>query len=285
MKPASSSQSGLSLIELMVALTLGLMITVTLGYILMGSRSTYRTQDASARVQDTGRFVMNFLGRNIRAVGRVEITPIAGDKRVAMDSVMNPNCNQQTSICGANGITTVNTGGNPATRGVDNLTVIYQVSDMGGNTIADCNGNTAGTLLSQQKFSISGTTPANYYGNVINTFRLNPANPGGFQLQCLGNGAAAAQPFAEGVEDIQFNYGIDTDGNGAVDSWTASPGNWSQVIAVQVCIMVRSQENGVVGARQTIVDCSGTPFTPDDTRLRRTFSSVFTLRSRINAIP
>ncbi len=278
-------QSGLSLIELMVAMTLGLMITMTLGYILMGSRSTYRTQDASARIQDTGRFVLDFIGRNIRAVGRVEITPIAGDKRITMDNVLNPNCNQLTSICGANGITTVNTGGNPATRDVDNLTVIYQISDMGGNSIIDCNGNGAGTLLSQQRFAISGTTPIKYYGNVINTLRLNPANPNGFQLQCLGNGAPAAQPFAEGVEDIQFSYGIDSNNDLAVDSWMATPGNWALVIAVQACIMVRSIENGVVSAPQTIVDCSGTSFTPNDTRLRRTFTSVFTLRSRINAIP
>jgi len=278
-------QSGLSLIELMVAMTLGLMITMTLGYILMGSRSTYRTQDASARIQDTGRFVLDFIGRNIRAVGRVEITPIAGDKRITMGNVLNPNCNQLTSICGANGITTVNTGGNPATRDVDNLTVVYQISDMGGNSIIDCNGNGAGTLLSQQRFAISGTTPIKYYGNVINTLRLNPTNPNGFQLQCLGNGATAAQPFAEGVEDIQFSYGIDSNNDLAVDSWMATPGNWALVIAVQACIMVRSLENGVVSAPQTIVDCSGTSFTPNDTRLRRTFTSVFTLRSRINAIP
>lgn len=278
-------QSGLSLIELMVAMTLGLMITMTLGYILMGSRSTYRTQDASARVQDTGRFVLDFIGRNIRAVGRVEITPLTEDKRITIGSVLNPNCNQLTSICGANSITTVSTGGSPTTRSVDDLTVIYQISDMGGNLIIDCNGNAAGTLLSQQKFAIPGTTPIKYYGNVINTLRLNPTNPGSFQLQCLGNGATAAQPFAEGVEDIQFSYGIDSNNDLAVDSWTATPGDWAQVIAVQACILVRSLENGVVSAPQTIVDCSGTSFTPNDTRLRRTFTSVFTLRSRINAIP
>lgn len=272
------SQTGLSLIELMVAITLGLMITTSLGYILMGSRSTYRTQDASARVQDTGRFVLDTIGRNLRMAGRVEILPLASDSRTTLPAGVN-------SITGVDGVTAVSTGGQPATRNVDNLTVVYQLSDMGGSTIVDCNGNGGGTLQSQ-RVAINGTSsPVRYYSNVINTIRLNPTTPASLDLQCLGNGAVAPQPFAGGVEDLQFSYGIDTNADLAVDSWTPTPGNWNQVVAVQACVMIRSQENGVVGAIQSIRDCSGNLFTPADTRLRRTFTSVFTLRNRINAVP
>jgi len=80
MKQPPASQTGLSLLELMIAMTLGLMITMTLGYILMGSRSTYRTQDASARVQDTGRFAWSS-SAPVACGGRIDITPLASDAR------------------------------------------------------------------------------------------------------------------------------------------------------------------------------------------------------------
>jgi len=41
--------------------------------------------------------------------------------------------------------------------------------------------------------------------------------------------------------------------------------------------MVQSSGNGVITAPQTIRDCSGAPYLPNDTDCRRTFTSVFTL--------
>lgn len=268
--------AGLSLIELMVAITLGLMITASLGYLMVGSRSTYRTQDASARVQDTGRFAMEFIGRNLLAAGRTDITPLFTDSRVGLPSNVVP-------ITGTNGANTVNTGGTPATRDVDNLTVVYQLSTLNGKTIQDCNGADVGKTLNGGDIKKADGTIVGVYGSVRSAIRMDVAN---FELECLGNGSNNAQPFAEGVEDLQLVYGVDSNGDDAVDSWsTAVPGTVSQIVAVQVCIMVRSLGNGVVGAPQTLRDCSGTSFTPNDTRLRRTFTSVFTLRNRVNLLP
>jgi len=238
---APSSQFGLSLIELMVAMTLGLMITMTLGYILMGSRSTYRTQDASARVQDTGRFALEYIGRQLRSAGRTDIPP----GNIMLPAVATP-------IVGT----------------ASTLTVQYQDSDMGkvANQIPDCNGfNVAGDV-------VPGTGGANHYATVINAISLD----GQRQLQCDGNGGIT-QPFAEEVEELQFRY---TTGNG---TWTAA--SVSPVVAVEACIRVRSTENGVINAPQTIKNCAGGDFTPTDTRLRRTFTSVFALRNNINALP
>lgn len=220
---APTTQGGLSLIELMIAITLGLMISMTLGYIMVGSRSTYRTQDASARVQDTGRFALEFIGRQIRAAGRTDISPVSSAQQVAL---------------GAEAITADST----ATQ----LTVQYQ------NNL-DCNG--AGVVTVINKIS-------------------RDANR---QLQCLGNGSVISQPFAEEVEELQFRY---TTGNG---TWAVTP--TAPVVAVEVCIRVRSAANGVVNTPQTIKNCAGTDVVPTDTRLRRTFTSVYALRNNINALP
>jgi len=228
-------QSGLSLIELMVAMTLGLMITMTLGYILMGSRSTYRTQDASARVQDTGRFALEYIGRQIRLAGRTDISPLDSVAVVYVTDPITP------STAAANRLSN-------ATQ----LTVQYQDSQ-------DCNGIGVATVI-----------------NTIN-------RDGNQQLQCQGtNEALPSQPFAEEVEELQFRYA--TVNAAGVVTWAATP--TAPVVAVEVCIRVRSSANGVLNATQIIRNCAGTDIAdPGDTRLRRTFTSVFAVRNNIPAVP
>jgi type IV pilus assembly protein PilW len=244
------TQIGLSLIELMVAITLGLMIIVSLGYILMGSRSTYRTQDASAGVQDTGRFALDYIGRQLRAAGRTDITPLASDGRVTFGDV-------------------------PITGTATTLTVQYQLSDLqhpNAPVIPDCNG---ANFNAPNSINHTNGTLAGGWGMVRNTIALDNASPP--NLTCTGNGGGGAQPVAAGVEEVQFLY---TTGDG---TWTNVP--VSPVLAVQVCIRVRSLNNGVVNAGQTYNDCAGNTITPNDAYLRRTFSSVFALRNNISALP
>ena len=57
---------GASLIELMVALFLGLMIMAAVVQLFAGSRTTYNTNEAVARVQENGRFAIELLKEPIR---------------------------------------------------------------------------------------------------------------------------------------------------------------------------------------------------------------------------
>ncbi len=273
-----ASQSGLSLIELMVAVTLGLMITTSLGYILMGSRSTYLAQDASARVQDTGRFALEFIGRQLRSAGRIDITPLASDSRTTEtipSGGWTPISGSHGAVA-AGGNAAVNAGGvvtiNGGTRQTDTLVVQYQLSDQGVSRTRDCNN--AGDDIPLTAIPGGG----GQYGTVSNTIGIGGAN---LELACTGNGGGGAQPFAEGVEDLQIRYAE----AGAPGAFNITPANLSNVVAVQVCIMVRSLNNGATNAPQTIRDCSGALYVPNDTRLRRTFTSVFTLRNRVNTLP
>lgn len=265
MKSTINKQQGLSLIELMIAVVLGLMILSSLGYILVGSHGTYRSHSASAHVMDTGRNAMNFIAYNIRVAGRTEITPLATDKRTEMPAGSVP-------ITGTDGVG----DGDP-----DTLIVNYQLfSILNDGNIVDCNGN--GDAIAKSNILAANGSTLGQYGTVQNTINLN-----GTDLRCTGNGSATAQPVAEGIEDLQFLYGVDTSGDDAVDSWlTASNvSNWSQVVAVQVCMMVRSIEDGVLDAAQTLTNCLGKSVTENDRRLRRVFTSVFVMRNRVNILP
>lgn len=62
-------QKGLSLIELMVALVVGLILLGGVSKIFLDSKNTYNFQQALARIQENGRIALEFLGRDIRMAG------------------------------------------------------------------------------------------------------------------------------------------------------------------------------------------------------------------------
>jgi type IV pilus assembly protein PilW len=70
-------QRGLSLVELMIALVLGLFLTVVLLQIFASSKATYTFSDGLARAQENARFAMEPLKRDLRQAGAS--TMCAGD--------------------------------------------------------------------------------------------------------------------------------------------------------------------------------------------------------------
>ncbi|MFN3593216.1 MAG: PilW family protein [Thiobacillaceae bacterium] len=63
------TQTGLTLVELLISLTLGLIITLAVGYLYINSRHIYRVNDNVARMQENGRYVMEMIGRDLRMAG------------------------------------------------------------------------------------------------------------------------------------------------------------------------------------------------------------------------
>ncbi|MGJ7917901.1 PilW family protein [Massilia sp. LXY-6] len=56
-----------------------------------------------------------------------------------------------------------------------------------------------------------------------------------------------AVPLVEGIDDLELEYGIDTNGDGVVDQYTASPGGaagWRNVLTVRVSVLARNLDKG-----------------------------------------
>lgn len=60
---------GFSLVELMVALTIGLVILAAVSSLFVSSKQTYTTQDRLARLQENARFAMHFIVKDLRLAG------------------------------------------------------------------------------------------------------------------------------------------------------------------------------------------------------------------------
>jgi type IV pilus assembly protein PilW len=65
----TSREAGFSLVELMVAVTIGLILLAAISSLFVSSKRSYNTQDSLARLQENARFAMHFLTRDIRTAG------------------------------------------------------------------------------------------------------------------------------------------------------------------------------------------------------------------------
>ena len=70
------NQQGLSLIELMISLLMSLFILAGLVTVFSLNRATYQTDEGMARLQENGRFALDFLTRDIRSAGTIGCTGI-----------------------------------------------------------------------------------------------------------------------------------------------------------------------------------------------------------------
>ena len=245
-----SSQAGVTLLELMIALSLGLLLLTGIGTIFVGSNQTYRVQEQNARVQESGRYALDIVGRSLRQAGFWEM-PV---NPTALKSAFSG-----TPISGTNG----------ASGASDTVTVQYD----GVDGDQDC-----------ENTGVSGATVV-----ITDAIRLVGAD-----LECDGiDSGSVFQPLVSNVEDLQIQYGVDTDAdayqsaNQYVDAGSVT--NWNNVVSVRVCVLIRSEDQGITNTAQSYLNCAGAlgtasgtaaRTTASDSRLHRTFLATFKLRNR-----
>lgn len=68
-RPQKAASTGLSLVELMVALAVGAIITAGVIQVFISTKQNYRLQENVARMQENARFALEYLRRDIRMAG------------------------------------------------------------------------------------------------------------------------------------------------------------------------------------------------------------------------
>ncbi|CAH1201262.1 Type IV pilus assembly protein PilW [Candidatus Nitrotoga sp. BS] len=274
----SKHQAGFSLVEFMIALTLGMVVLLGVGSIFIGSQQTYRVQEDNARIQESGRYALEMIGRSIRQAGT--------------NAEMNFNKTATTAQCNVAGVCIAIGGVNGALATPDTLTVQFYAGSeefvptpAPGSWIArNCTGGQAalGAVVSNA-FDIAGT-----------------------DLRCtgsVGGVVGGVQPLVENVQDFQVIYGIDTDVSGSTgyrsaDLYVAAPtaAQWPNVVTARVCVLIQSANNNLTTSRQSYLNCAGalgtatgaaafTTAAAGDLRLHRSFVATYNLRNRVAAAP
>lgn len=243
--------AGFSLIELMIAVAVGLVLTIVVAQLFLGSRRTYATTDDVSRMQEGIRYAVATVTRSVHHAG------YRSSPNVAVDAVFNA---ATPPVLGVEG------GGTAA----DSFTVRYEGHNNGpgapDNTVVDCLGQpVAAGVMS------------------VNTFSIGPV---GTRNSLLCNG----EEIVPGVRNMQVLYGVNTtpDGFGA-ETYVTAAGvtDWLRVRSMRIAMLFETENPNVTPVPDAqVYQLNGPaplgaalgPF--NDTRIRRDLTYTITLRNR-----
>lgn len=119
--------------------------------------------------------------------------------------------------------------------------------------VSRCNQDTSPFVMAtadfvlRQKDCVTPATLRKYIVRIYYVSACNECGAGGDTVPTLKaveftDGATTTRPLVEGIENMQFDYGIDTTGDGGPDSYTTTPATaqWKDVMAVRVNILARN---------------------------------------------
>lgn len=87
MHKSTERQKGITMVEILVTLALSLIILAGVMHIFLNNKQTYRVQEAFARLQENGRFAMQFIAKDLRMAGYVGCGGKISDINVNADLV------------------------------------------------------------------------------------------------------------------------------------------------------------------------------------------------------
>jgi len=248
-------QRGVTLVELMVSMLVGLVLLGGVAAVYLGSKQTYGARGGMSSLQENGRIALMRLQTGVLGAGYPKnsgIEPIVSDA--------------SRQVEGASGITPSSDNASG-----DTLTVSFQ--PFGKSYAQDCLGQ-------------DDTT--NTKGQIVNNYFVKKDAQGkNGQLMCRGSGNSVAQPIAEGVDNMQVLYGVDTDSDGFANQYlNASSADWNNVVSIQVALLINSIDNVKdiapgAGNEDTFNLLGQSHTAPNDRLTRRVFTTTIPLRNRM----
>ncbi len=266
---------GFTLVELMVAIVLGLLVMLLMVQLFSGTKQSYLVQEGLMRVQEGGRVAIELVARDVRKAGfRVPVwnEPKAGYSPLTAGSVE-----------GADG-------------GNDTLQFMYQDS-------TDCNGVLNVTIDPETAEPAALYKRMTVYVDGDQNLRWSceyGQSPSSLVAQFTD------QNIIGDVDSFQILYGVDTDfpPDFSINTWTTADNITPQnsvclqsqnlcetdnlintiqngiPLALQIALLIASPEPADSGADQQTFDVLNTTFTaPGDHKLRKLYTSTITLRN------
>ena len=265
--PIKTKQSGLSLIELLIAMIIGLFLLAGITTSYLSSKKSSLERDQYSILEDNGRLALEVLTKTLEHTGYATPNNVPLEEDKLITAAIN------SSICSDGTQSVINPGIFSAVNFVtddndsgDRVGVVYRGD---GNVFTDCSGGVLpATCGSPEK--------------IYSAFYRDATDD---TLKCAGSRDNDAQLIAEGIENIQILYGIDVDESPNKDveryvNASAVNGLWDNVISIQVAVLARSLKAVKDKAEQqkfTLLDYEHT--TPTDRYQRAVFSTTISLRN------
>jgi len=296
-------QSGFSMVELLIAVALGILLSWAILDVTLTSSRTAREVELTSETVENGRYLSQLLKNEIRLAGfygRLEnyssgavAQPDACTELASADLINGMSfplsgldgvaagfttCNGDTLLTGSDAllIRRVNTDFVTSTAALDANQHYLQATI--NAMVLDTGTNSANFSL-LEKDSVTLAPIREYHQDI---YYVDDANV--FKRLRLVNGAYTSEPMVEGVDDFQLVYGIDRSGDGIPNAdggnaagveLPASADEWEDVVSVKI-FLVLSSTNPAPGSNDaktySYADKAGVTFA--DSKKRRLFSSV-----------
>lgn len=355
-------QRGLSLVELMISITLGLILMAGVVQMFVGSKRTFFSQQGMSRVQETGRLAVEYISRDVRMAGFLGCPTRSQLGGVSISSTLNnsasfswdyltglqgyrfsatsdagyvtlsglsepivPTLNTDlVQITGASGNGTIITAGKDDTN--FNIESTLEIVDGCGTGKTRYNGLCVGDILvatdcvAAKVFHATSITSDTTTIKIFHEAASGSITPGNSVASWGGSASteysfdpgaeliqmqkivyyirnnAAGEPalwqwingknteLFEGVENLSFTYGRDTNDDDVPDTYDAESAvgtNWDEVKSVRVEILVRSPEELLPEPQSYSFPLGAAAVKATDRRLRQVFTATVGIRSRL----
>ncbi|WP_198085358.1 PilW family protein [Variovorax sp. E3] len=218
-------QAGLGLVELMVAILIGLFLLAGLGALFLNMKQAFTSQDQLALLQDNERLVLTVLTTTVQAAGYFP-DPLVNTAVTDLPAATGAGYGSLAAGQGLVGLT-------GASGASDTITSRYMTAS--GDGLMDCLGN---------------VNPASSKVNklVMNTFTVSAAN----ELLCSTDGGTTTTPLVGGVTSLKVLYATDTKGDGTalqyLDAATVTSNAWwPQVRTAQITVTLANPFSAQTG--------------------------------------
>ncbi|MGM9428374.1 PilW family protein [Hydrogenophaga sp. MI9] len=300
-------QRGLSLVELMVALTIGLFLMGAVGIIYVNTATTSRGSTLESQMNEDATLALELLQQQVRLAGFSNVNN-SGARLFAGRAVL-----------GCDGGFTNNAGStafealacNTTTTGSDAIAVRYEATLLNSQSVTSSGvqlpANCVNEGIATWNALAEGASSATPLALADNRYYVANDADGTPSLFCQGRtgaGFGTATALIPNIENMQVQYAVTalpTAGNpiphhvaGYVSASNtalgATAGNWPRVAALRVCLLARSATAVPTGDNSVndvgrYLDCDGVEQTATDRRLRRAYITTIQLRNMRPALP
>lgn len=276
----SHCQQGFSLVELMVGMVLGLMVIAAAAVALLASRSLAATASDANHLQQQASYALRVIGLQLRQSGSLYLNlqlPLGADG--SRNAALTPGVFETAA---------------PAVGTVRSYAPKTHALQGGDDSFATGYRRykepvfTQSGLAGQSRNCLGGPADASADQRLESRFSLR-----GHVLRCGGNDTATSpQPLLDNVAAFRLRY-LRMSASGAAGqpqlqyvNANLARTDWSQVVAVEVCLVLFGARSSALPLGSGYVDCNGQWVeiaglaAPRSGRTHRVFRNLFQLRSQ-----
>jgi type IV pilus assembly protein PilW len=278
------NQAGFTLVELMISLALGLVISASVIQVMISNNATERLNRGLASVQENGRFIVSRLRNELLMAGRYDMLSPALNQDIDLVSEAYFVTNSPVPALG-------DFAGNAAIgaiEGVDGASDTLVVAMQGTQ---DCRGVTHGYADDQEFFVV------NQYFLDANSLKCRGFDGRVLQGQkvAVDNDADRAYTLLDDVYSFQVQYGISADFSSSdnsarpvqfitADALDAAKASGAQVVAIRIALLLKADADIEIAQSTGFKLLDEAVFTPSESRLFKQFEVTVTLRNSKNTV-